>query len=142
MKHLLTFIFSVFLLTSTVPTFAQTPMPVCNEDAGISWALNTEPDMDKYTVYASNNPIDVTVDNTGLILMQIPHNPADAVDDGNGNQVLKNTLATTLAEGPKYFRVSASDQSKNESPLSLEVSCDYNKKPGTPTGVTVILKFK
>ena len=133
MKFLYAILFSLTLLAT--PAFGQTDVTkTCNEESGLSWASNTEADMDKYRVYASNSPIDSAVDNTTLILMEIPHD--------NTNGTIKSTLDSTLSEGPKYFRITALDKARNESNMSIEVGCKYDVKPGIVTGVTIILQLQ
>jgi hypothetical protein len=96
--------------------------------------MGTEGDLKEYKVYAANTPIDPTVDNTNLLLMTVPQ-PSSGSD-------AEQQLNSTLAEGDKYFRVTAVDNAGNESPMSLEVGCNYNLIPGTPGNVIIILKQK
>ena len=139
MKVFLTVLFASLLLVST--SYAQETLKVCNEKSGLTWNMNSESDIDKYRVYASNAPIpDDPLDPT-LILMEMPHTPENAVDDGNGNFSVSKKLDSTLSEGDKYFRVTAVDLTGNESAYSNEDACNYNKIPNAPTGVKVIIKF-
>ena len=140
MKTIFSVVLALFFLAAA-PAFAQqTPLnTICNQASGLAWEMNTEADMDKYNVYVSNAPIDITVDNSKLILMSIPHNLSKAVINTDGTSTVTETLNGTLAEGDKYFRVSAVDKVGNESPLSLEVGCKYDLIPGTPTSVILIL---
>ena len=86
-------------------------------------------------VYASNNPIDPLVDNTSLILLQVPH-PAP------GSAQVIHPLKSNLSEGDKYFRVTAVDApANNESPMSNEAGCNYNLIPGVPGNVQIIIKL-
>ena len=143
MKYILAALFSVFLLATTVPTAqAQTALPICHQKSALLWEMNEEADMLKYVIYVSNNPIDVEVDNAALALMEVAHDPATAVDDGAGNLTIKEAMTFTLSEGDKYFRVSAIDKVGNESGMSNEASCTYDKIPNTPRGVNVVLQFK
>lgn len=94
--------------------------------------MNSEPDMDHYNVYSSNFPLDPTIDNTSLILLQVPHPSPGATE-------VLHPLKSTLSDGDKYFRVSAVDGAGNESPLSMEVGCKYDKIPATPVNIKIIL---
>ena len=140
MKTICSGVFALCVLAAA-PAFAQqTPLnTICNQATGLSWEMNTEADMNKYHVYVSNAPIDITVDNSNLIFMSIPHDLSKAVINTDGTSTVTETLHGTLAEGDKYFRVSAVDNVGNESPLSLEVGCKYDLIPGTPTSVILIL---
>jgi hypothetical protein len=134
MKTLLSFVLSMALFAATVPGVAnaqQTPATTkCNDESALTWVMNTETDMDHYTVYSSNSPI-TTTDPT-QILITIPQ-------PGVGEDV-SHPLNSTLADGPKYFRVTASDASGNESPLSNEAGCMYDKIPAAPGQVQILLK--
>jgi hypothetical protein len=96
--------------------------------------MGLEADLREYRVYAANNPIDPLVDNSTLILMTVPQ-PANGTDAAQ-------MLDSSLAEGDKYFRVTAVDNVGNESTMSLEVGCNYDLIPGTPGSVQIILKQK
>jgi hypothetical protein len=140
MKHLLSLLCLAALLTAGTGFAQAQQVPSntkCNEESGLSWTMNSETDITKYRVYSSNAPLDVTIDNSTLILMEVPHDPA-AAQNGSVTQ----TLNSVLFEGPKYFRVSAVDSVNNESPLSLEVGCDYNLIPSAPSNVQIIIKLK
>jgi hypothetical protein len=122
-------------LVFTYPTVAQqTPINTnCNDESKLSWQMNVETDMDHYNVYSSNFPLDPTIDNSSLILVQVPH-PAPGVTE------VLHPLKSTLSDGDKYFRISAIDKAGNESPLSKEVGCKYDKIPATPVNIQIILK--
>jgi hypothetical protein len=136
MKHLFTFIFITALLASSAVAQAQqTPANTsCNDESKLQWTMGTETDLKEYRVYAANTPIDPTVDNSALILMTVPQ-PTSGSD-------ATQLLNSTLAEGDKYFRVTAVDNTGNESPMSMEVGCHYNLIPSAPGNVTIILKQK
>jgi hypothetical protein len=134
MKTILSLILSAILLAATVPGIAsaqQTPSDTkCNDESALTWVMNTESDMDHYTVYSSNSPI--TVIDPTQILLTVPH-------PGTGTDVT-HPLNSTLSDGPKYFRVTASDAVGNESPLSNEAGCMYDKIPSEPGQVQILLK--
>ena len=110
MKQLITIILLSILASVSFQStsFAdQTPANTqCSDKSALRWTMNIEPDVKEYKVYAANNPIDPLVDNTTLILMTVPH-PTSGTD-------VTTTLNTTLADGDKYFRVTASDDAGNE----------------------------
>jgi hypothetical protein len=136
MKHLLTLLCLMAVIGAGVSNAhaQQTPTNTkCNDESALSWDINVEPDMASYNVYASNNPLDVTADNSALILMSIPH-PAAGV-------TVVHPLNSQLAEGDKYFRVTSKDNSGNESSMSLEAGCNYNLIPATPGNIQIILKL-
>jgi hypothetical protein len=109
----------------------QTPADTkCNDESALSWTMNAETDISHYHVYSANNPI-TEVDPT-MILMTVPH-PTTPGD-------VSHPLNSNLADGPKYFRVTANDVAGNESPLSNEAGCDYNIIPAAPGNVNIILK--
>jgi len=137
MKHLFTFIFITALLAnSAIAQAQQTPTNTkCNDKSALSWQMNTETDMDHYNVYSSNFPLDPTIDNSALILIQVPH-PAPGATE------VTHPLNSTLSDGDKYFRVSAVDKAQNESPLSKEVGCLYDKIPATPVNIQILLSPK
>jgi len=113
----------------------QTPANTsCNDESKLQWTMGLEADLREYRVYAANNPIDPLVDNSTLILMTVPQ-PA------NGTEAAQ-MLNSSLAEGDKYFRVTAVDNVGNESTMSLEVGCNYDLIPSTPGSVQIILKQK
>jgi hypothetical protein len=119
--------------TATEASAQQVPSNTkCNDKSVLQWNMNAEADMDHYNVYSSNFPIDVTIDNTSLILLQVPHPTPGATE-------VVHPLKSTLSDGEKYFRVSAIDQTGNESPLSSEVGCMYDKIPATPQNIQIIL---
>lgn len=136
MSKILSLLFALTLFATSA--FAQqTPVNTsCNDKSGLSWTLNAESDMGHYNVYASNSPIDETVDNTNLILLTIPH-------PGNPSATeIRHELKSNLSDGPKYFRVTAVDTpALNESPMSLEVGCLYDKIPNAPSNVQIIIKL-
>ena len=113
---------------------AQTPLnTVCNEKSGLQWDMNPELDVDHYNVYAANLPGIETANPPVNILVQIPHDPANAVLDSSGNLVVTHTLNSLLSEGDKFFTVQATDTSGNMSGHSNEIGCQYNTTPGAPT---------
>ena len=113
---------------------AQTPLnTVCNEKSGLQWDMNSELDVSHYTVYAANQPGIATANPPVLALVQVPHDPQNAIIDVNGNLVVEHVLNSQLAEGDKWFTVSAHDSSGNESGHSNEIGCAYNISPNAPT---------
>ena len=94
--------------------------------------MNAETDMDHYNLYSSNFPLDPTIDNSSLILLQVPH-PAPGATE------VIHPLNSTLSDGDKYFRVTAVDKALNESPMSNEVGCLYDKIPSAPVNIQIIL---
>jgi hypothetical protein len=121
----------------------QTPAnTVCNEKSGLQWDLNLELDVDFYTVYVTNNPNIATANPPVNGLITIPHDPASATIDSDGNKVVTHTMQVTMAEGDKYFAVSATDKSGNESLHSNEVGCEYNTTPGAPQIKLIFTKAK
>jgi hypothetical protein len=137
MKHLLTIVLFTTLLLGGMGGGAyaqQTPAnTVCNEKAGLGWELGPELDMDHYNVYVANNP-NIAIANPPVnILVTIPHDPANAVIDENGNKVVQYSLDVTMSEGDKYFTVAAVDKSGNVSLHSNEIGCEYNTTPGALT---------
>jgi len=104
---------------------------VCNEKGGLAWEMNTEADMDHYTVYHGTFA-NLQKGSVGVEALTVPHDSSTAVDNGDGTKTVTYKLPV-LAEGQRYFRVSASDTSGNESPLSNEVDCEVNFSPATPT---------
>lgn len=141
MKHFIAALLTVLLLATTAPTFAQSALPTCHEDSALMWSMNTEDDMDRYFVYGSNTPITVETATHDMILQEVTHDTSQVEVDQEGKSVIRKQLMASLSEGPKYFRVSAVDKAGNESPLSDEVSCQYDKRPSTPQGVTIILQL-
>ena len=103
----------------------QTPADtVCNEGSGVQWTANVEPDMDHYNLYIANNP-DIKNANPAVSALTIPH-PV-------GVGPIVHTLNATMSEGPKYFAVTASDASGNESDYSGEIGCMLDYNPNAPT---------
>lgn len=139
MRLFLTFAFAA-LLISTLPgpvSAQQTPAnTVCNEQSGLSWDMNTEPNMDHYNVYVANQPGIETANPPVLPLVQVPHDPNNAVLDVDGNQVVEHFLNSLLSEGDKWFTVQAADNVGNLSGHSNEIGCAYDVSPDAP-----ILKF-
>jgi len=136
MRHLFTFIFIAALLMSGATAQAQ-QIPsntTCNDESTLTWTMGVESDLKEYRVYTANNPIDPTVDNSALILMTVPQ-PTSGSDAAY-------LLTSSLAEGDKYFRVTAVDNTGNESGMSNEVGCHYNLVPGAPGNIRIILKTK
>jgi hypothetical protein len=121
----------------------QTPLnTVCNEKSGLQWEMNSELDVDFYTVYVANNP-NIAIANPPVNgLITIPHDPANATIDTNGNKVLTHTMDVTMAEGDKYFVVTVTDFSGNMSGYSNEAGCDYNTTPGAPQIKLIFTKAK
>jgi len=110
-------------------------LPVCNEKSGLAWKYNSEPDMEKYTLYYGPNG-GIIKGGTGVGTIDIPHDPSTAIDNGDGTFTVVHKIA--LPEGDTFFAISASDKSGNESPLSNEVGC---KIDGTPLTPTIELRF-
>jgi hypothetical protein len=136
-NQFLSIIMALCLMASCVVTEAtaqQTPLnTVCNEKSGLTWELNLELDMDFYSVYVANNPNIATANPPVNALVTVIHDLTKAVIDANGNKVLQYDLDVTMAEGDKYFAITASDKSGNMSGLSNEIGCEYNTTPGAPT---------
>lgn len=131
MKQLLAASALAVLFVSTPVFGQQVPSTTkCNDESALVWDMNSETDMDHYNVYSANAPITST--DPTLILLQVlqPTSPGDVT----------HPLNSQLAEGPKYFRVTAVDTVGNESGLSNEAGCDYNLIPATPGSVTIILQ--
>ncbi len=136
MKYLLA-LATILLMFACAPTpiFAQqTPdNTVCNEKTGLSWIMNSEADMAHYKIYVANMPGIENANPPVNVLVQVPHDPATAVIQPDGSKAIVYALEVTMAEGDKYFVVSALDQSGNESSYSNEIGCEYNTIPGAPT---------
>ena len=124
------------MLVSTLPGLAsaqQTPQnTVCNEKSGLQWEMNGEADMFEYEVYVANMPGIATANPPVFPLVKVPHDPATAIIDANGNKVVQYSLDVTMAEGDKYFTVKAADKSGNLSGHSNEIGCEYNTSPDAP----------
>jgi hypothetical protein len=121
----------------------QTPLnTVCNEKSGLQWDMNLELDVDFYTVHVANNPGIATANPPVPGLITVPHDPANAQIDNNGNKVVTHTMQVTMAEGDKYFAVSVTDKSGNQSVYSNEVGCEYNTTPGAPSIKLIFTKVK
>ena len=110
-------------------------LPVCNEKSGLAWDMNTEADMDKYTLYYGPES-GIAMGGAGVQTEDIPHDPSTAVDNGDGTFSMVHKL--TLGEGDTFMAITASDKSGNETGLSNEVGCKINMTPATPS---VILRF-
>lgn len=104
--------------------------------------MNSELDVDFYTVYVANNPNIATADPPVNGLITLPHDPETAKIDADGNKVVTHTMLVTMAEGDKYFVVSATDNSGNQSVYSNEVGCEYNTTPGAPQIKLIFTKAK
>jgi hypothetical protein len=110
----------------------QTPADTtCNAKSRLAWEMNSEADMAKYTIYHSD-AANINVGGVGVTAVDVAHDPTQAVDNGDGTKSFETTLVLTK-EGTRYFRVSASDTSDNESPLSNEIGCTVNLPPGEPS---------
>jgi hypothetical protein len=119
-------------MTFATPVLAQqTPAnTVCNEKSGLGWELGLELDIDHYNVYVANSP-NIAIANPPVnILVTIPHDPANAMIDADGNKVVEYNLDVTMSEGDKYFVITVSDKSGNMSGYSNEAGCEYNTIPG------------
>ncbi len=116
------------------PAFGQqTPAnTTCNEKSGLSWTMNTEADMDHYTIYVASMPGIDGVNPPVPALVEVPHDPATAIIQPDGSKAIVYEMQVTMSEGSKYFVVSSTDESGNESPYSNEVGCEYNTTPGAP----------
>jgi hypothetical protein len=105
----------------------------CNESSRLAWNMNTESDLDKYTLYYSNSNIEDS--DTGKIAVtgqeDIQHDPTNTTGQ------VEHTLTLTQ-EGATWFRLTASDKTGNESPMSNEIGCTLDFKPGVPS---ISLKF-
>ncbi len=135
MKHLLTLLCLLAVLGAGVSTShaQQTPAnTVCNEKSGLQWEMNSESDMDHYKVYVANNPNIDTANPPVNALISVPHDPATATIDANGNKVVTHTMQVMMSEGNKYFTVKSFDKSGNGSVDSNEIGCAYNTSPGAP----------
>lgn len=136
MKHLLPFLLTFLLLGGLgggISYAQQTPAnSLCNEQSGLQWQMNAELDVKEYEVYVANSAGIATANPPVPILVTVPHDPATAVIDNNGNKIVSHTLNSQLAEGPKYFAVKAVDLSGNRSDYSNEPGCEYNVRPGAP----------
>ena len=121
----------------------QTPAnTVCNEQSGLQWDMNPESDMDHYEVYVANNPNIATANPPVNAFIRVPHDPATATIDANGNKVVTHTMQVTMSEGNKYFTVKAFDILGNGSGYSNEIGCAYNTSPGAPLIKLIFTKAK
>lgn len=109
---------------------------VCNEKSSLQWKMNTETDMDHYTVW--HDSVTVVEGATTLQSFDVPHDPSTAIPDpGTGDPTVVHQFPS-LPEGARFFKVEAFDAVGNGSGHSNEVDCDVNMSPATPT---LILKF-
>lgn len=146
MKHLLTFVFITALLIggASGAHAQQTPAnTVCNEESGLQWNMNVvDNDVKDYQVYVANQADIANANPPVQILVTVPHDPTKSVIDADGNKVIKHSLNSLLAEGPKYFVVRATDTMGNISGYSNEIGCEYNVSPGAPTIQLIFTKVK
>ena len=137
MKILPIFLFAFFsLLLSPVAWALQTPLNTsCNDKSKLDWHMNPEPDVDKYRVYSSNT---AGITKASVVLMEVDHDPSKVVFDRQGKGHFSQGLNSTLAEGPKYFALTAVDAQGNESDLSIEAGCQLTIVPGAPVNFLIV----
>ena len=130
--RLISFLVVLLFIFPGISLAQQTPADTtCHSKSRLAWEMNTESDLDHYTIYHSD-AANITKGGVGVVTMDVPHDPNSAVDNGDGTKTVEHSLVLSK-EGPRYFRLSASDTSKNESPLSNEIGCMVNLEPGTPS---------
>ena len=122
------FIIIFFLFVN--PVFAQQEKIVCNEKTALAWDMNTESDMDHYTVY-SGNTANIAKGGVGVKEENVPHDPSTAITNPDGSKTVTYKF-TVAGEGILFMAISASDTSGNESGLSNEINCLVNFAPGVP----------
>lgn len=115
-------------------SFGQT-LPICNEKSGLEWDMNTEADMKEYVLYHSPT-VGVTKTKADVVQLIIPHDPSQAVDNGDGTFSVIHKLV--MPEGDRFMALTARDAAQNETDLSNEVGCLVNGTPKTPS---IILRF-
>ena len=137
MKKILLLTMAMFFFVSG-SAFAQA-LQVCGEKDGMAWEMNKEADMKEYRVYHSDAQ-NISIGGVGVTNFIVLHDPTKAVPDPTDatKLTISETFPISFPEGDRYFGVTAVDTSGNESGLSNEVGCTYDKAPLTPT---IILKF-
>ena len=121
------------------PVMAETHQ-ICGPDSGLSWVMNTETDMDKYIVYHSESEA-IVPNAINVFAFEVAHSPENAVpdpDDSTQSLVISD-FPNTFPDGLRYFAVSAVDKVGNESGVSNEVSCRFDKS--APVSPTIFLRF-
>lgn len=130
MRHIkLLLIATILVFAFPFLSFGQT-LPVCNEKSALAWEMNTEADMKEYGLYHGPES-GIVIGGANVTKITIPHDPATAVDNGDGTFTVVHAIA--LPEGDTFMAVTAKDMSDNETGLSNEVGCKINMTPRTPT---------
>jgi len=128
MRYVLTLVTCVFFFLPLTVTAQE--LPLCNERSILMWDMGSESDLASYRVYLSPSPLTDRLPE--LVFHELAKADFQIVTEASGQQSITDTMASIPPEGPIYMRVTAVDQSGNESLFSNEVGCLFNATPSVP----------